>query len=140
MQHIFVYGSLQSPEIIEKLTGKCFKTTRSVLPGYRLYCVKDSDYPAIIKQEHSETNGLLIEDLDDSSLNIISFYEGDEYELQNVTVLVDKKFLNALAYVWIKEPELLEEKEWNYQRFNLESLEHYLNVVIPGTLKDLKWK
>ena len=69
---------------------------------------------------------------------VLFFYEGDEYELQNVTVMVDKKLLNALAYVWIKEPDLLEEKEWYYQRFNLESLEHYLNVVIPGSLEKLR--
>lgn len=138
MQHIFVYGTLQSPEIVEKLTGKKFNTYPAVLPGYKLYCVKDSDYPAIIKRENRETKGLLIENLDDLSINIISFYEGDEYETHEVTVLVDEKPVQALAFVWIKETELLEDKEWIFQRFKKENLEYYLKVVITETLKKLR--
>lgn len=140
MQHIFVYGTLQSPEIVEKLTGKSFKTTRAVLPGYRLWCVEKSDYPAIIKNENAETKGLIIEDVDDLSLNIISFYEGDEYEIQKVTVLVDEKPVSATAFVWAKEIELLTDMDWDFQRFKLESLAYYLNVLIPDMLKDFNGK
>jgi gamma-glutamylcyclotransferase (GGCT)/AIG2-like uncharacterized protein YtfP len=49
MQNIFVYGTLQSPEIIKKLTGKSFKNTPAVLEGYKRYWVKESDYPAVIQ-------------------------------------------------------------------------------------------
>jgi hypothetical protein len=33
MQNIFVYGTLQSPEIVKKLTGKSFKTSVAVFTG-----------------------------------------------------------------------------------------------------------
>lgn len=138
MQHIFVYGTLQSPEIVEKLTGKSFKTTRAFLPGYKLFCVKDADYPAIVINEHAETKGLIIEDVDDVSLNIISYYEGDEYEIQKVTVWVDEKPLHAIAFVWAKKVELLKCMDWDFQRFKRESLAYYLNEVIPQTLEEIK--
>ena len=106
MQHIFVYGTLQSPEINEKLTGKSFKTTRAVLPGYKLCRVENCDYPAIIKKENTETKGLIIEDVDNESLNIISFYEGDEYKTQKVTVWINEKPVSAIAFVWAKKIDL----------------------------------
>ena len=138
MQHIFVYGTLQSPQIVEKLTGKSFNTTRAVLPGYKLFCVKNADYPAIVKNENAVTTGLIIENADNASLAVISFYEGDEYEIQKVTVLVDGKPVPALVFVWAKSIELLENREWDFQRFKRVNLEYYLNEVIPETLKKLR--
>jgi gamma-glutamylcyclotransferase (GGCT)/AIG2-like uncharacterized protein YtfP len=134
MQNIFVYGTLQSPEIVKKLTGKSFKTSVAVLPGFKLYSVKDCDYPAVIQQNDAETTGLVLENVEDLSLEIISFYEGDEYEIQKVTVYIDGKSLIVLAFVWAKEIELLEDIEWDFHRFEKESLEHYLNFIIPELL------
>jgi len=71
-----------------------------------------------------------LEHVDDFSLDIISFYEGDEYEIQNVTVLIDGKPLVILAFVWVKGIELLKDLEWDFHRFEKESVEHYLNNII----------
>ncbi len=135
MQHIFVYGTLLSSEIVKKLTGKTFKTCAAVLPGYQLYRVKNHDYPAIIQNKGSETNGLILENADDSSLEVLSFYEGDEYEKKKVTVFVNGKPEVALAFVWTKEIDLLTDERWDFQEFEKNSLEYYLNDVIPETLE-----
>ncbi len=136
MQNFFVYGTLLSTEIVKKLTGKSFKTFEAVLSGYKRYSVKGCDYPAIIQNDNSETKGLLINNLDDSSLDIISFYEGDEYEKKKVTVLTGGKPETALAFIWGKGEEYLENENWDLYRFEKESLDHYLNVVIPETLEE----
>lgn len=135
MRDIFIYGTLQSPEIVKKLTGKSFKTSPAVLKGFKLYSVKESDYPAIIEQNDSETIGLVLENVDDLSLDIISFYEGDEYEIRKVTVLLHGKPEVALAFVWVKGYEFLENKDWDLDIFEESFLEHYLEVVIPETLE-----
>jgi gamma-glutamylcyclotransferase (GGCT)/AIG2-like uncharacterized protein YtfP len=136
MQNIFVYGTLLSSEIVIKLTGKSFKTFAAVLPGYQLYRVKERDYPAIIQNDHSETKGLVFENADDLSLAVISFYEGHEYKKKKVTVFVNGKPEVAMAFVWVKGCELLDDENWDFQEFEKESLEHYLNVVIPETLEE----
>lgn len=136
MQNIFVFGTLLSSEIVTKLTGKLFKTCKAVLPGYQLYRVKDCDYPAIIQNDNSVTRGLLIENLDELSLDIISFFEGHEYEKKKVTVLTDGKPEIALAFVWMKGIEFLRDEEWDFQEFEKNSLEFYLNDVIPETLEE----
>lgn len=135
MQHIFVYGTLLSSEIVIKLTGKSFKTFAAVLPGYQLYRVKNYDYPAIIQNEGSVTKGLILRNADDSSLAVLSFYEGEEYEKKKVTVFVNGKPEIALTFVWTKEIEFLTDERWDFQEFEKNSLEHYLNDVIPETLE-----
>jgi gamma-glutamylcyclotransferase (GGCT)/AIG2-like uncharacterized protein YtfP len=122
MQNIFVYGTLQSPEIVKKLTGKSFKITPAILPGYKRYCIKNCDYPAVIQQNDIETTGFVLENVDDLSIDIISYYEGDEYKIQKITVYIDGKSLIVLAFVWAKEIELLEDIEWDFHRFEKKAL------------------
>ncbi len=135
MPDIFVYGTLKSPEIVKKLTGKLFKTSPAVLKGYKRYCVKECDYPAVIQQNDAETIGLVLENIDDLSLDIISFYEGDEYEKMQLTVNMNGKSTDVLTFVWVNGNELLDKKKWNLQKFEKTSLQYYLNKVIPETLE-----
>lgn len=136
MQNLFVYGTLLSSEITEKLTGKTFETTPAVLEGYKMYCVKDCDYPAIVGEVGAETKGKILINVDDSALKILSVFEGDEYEEKKITVLINGKPQVALAFVWVKGIEYLENKKWDFQEFKKYSLENFLNVVIPETLEE----
>ena len=136
MQNIFVYGTLLSPVILKKLTGKSFKTSLAVLSGYKRHGIKNGDYPAIIQHENSNTVGLLIEKLDDLSLSIISFYEGEEYEKKKVTVNSNGKSEDVLTFVWVQGIEFLENKDWDLDNFEKTFLKHYLEVVIPETIKN----
>lgn len=136
MSNVFVYGTLQSTEIVKKLTGKSFKSTPAVLTGYKRYCVKDCDYPAIIQQNDAQTTGLILENVDDLSLDIISFYEGDEYERKKVTVHMNGKFKDVLTFVWVYENVFLENKVWNLHYFERTLLDHYLNIIIPEIMKE----
>ena len=77
MANLFVYGTLCFPEIVEKLTGKSFQTENAVLKGYERKRIRNADYPAIIKNENIEVEGLLLWNVDKRSLKIVSFYEGD---------------------------------------------------------------
>jgi len=134
MQNIFVYGTLQSELIINKLTGKSFDFLPAILSGYKRYCIKGCDYPAIIAEAGSETKGLVIMNVEDSDMKILSFYEGDEYEKKIVSVILNNKPTNVLAFIWVKEIGLLENKDWDLQQFQKNSLLHYLNFVVPETL------
>jgi gamma-glutamylcyclotransferase (GGCT)/AIG2-like uncharacterized protein YtfP len=136
MQNIFVYGTLQSELIINKLTGKSFVLLPAILIGYKRYCVKDCDYPAIVAEARSETKGMILMDVEDSDLKILSFYEGDEYEKKIVTALLNNEPTNVLAFVWVKGIDLLENKNWDLHQFQEKRLEHYLKDIIPETLEE----
>ena len=138
MQNIFVYGTLLSTEIITKLTGKTFKTTPAILSGFKKYCVKDCDYPAIIQMDDSNISGKVLENVDDESLKVISFYEGDEYVKQKVTVLLNNEYKEVIAFIWVKGKEFLENREWDLHCFQKNKLKYYVDVVIPETLEAIK--
>lgn len=138
MQNIFVYGTLLSTEIITKLTGKTFKTIPAILSGFKKYCVKDCDYPAIIQMDDSSISGKVLENVDDESLKVISFYEGDEYVKQKVTVLINNGYKEVIAFIWVKGTECLENREWDLHYFQKNKLKYYVDVVIPETLEAIK--
>ncbi len=128
MQNLFVYGTLLSSEITEKLTGKTFETKHAVLEGYKMYCVKDCDYPAIVGEVGAETKGKILLNVDDAVLNILSIFEGDEYTKIKVKVLCNNKYKDALTFVWSKELHLLENRDWDFEDFQKNRLKFYLEV------------
>jgi hypothetical protein len=105
------------------------------LQGYKRYWVKESVYPAVIQQIDEQTTGLVLENVDDLSVDIISFYEGDEYEKKKVTVNSNGLYKDVLTFVWVNGNEFLENKDWNLDNFEETFLEYYLEMVIPETLE-----
>ncbi len=127
MQNLFVYGTLLSSEITEKLTGKIFETLPAILGGYKMYCVKGCDYPAIVSEKGAETSGKLLMNVKVSDLQILSEYEGDEYKKKKVKVLCNNKYENALTFVWIHGKNNLINRDWDFVEFQKERLKFYLN-------------
>ena len=136
MQNLYVYGTLLSSEIIEKLTGKTFQTTHAVLEGYKMYCVKNCDYPAIISELCAETKGKILFNVDDSALKILSDYEGDEYEKRFVKAFCNGNFEDAITFVWAQELHLLENRDWDFEDFQKNRLQFYLDEIVPESIED----
>jgi gamma-glutamylcyclotransferase (GGCT)/AIG2-like uncharacterized protein YtfP len=65
MKQLFVYGTLLFPEIVEKLTGKQFKTSSAVIRKFARKRIVGCNYPAIIEDLYSEVKGILIQDVDE---------------------------------------------------------------------------
>jgi gamma-glutamylcyclotransferase (GGCT)/AIG2-like uncharacterized protein YtfP len=129
MQNLFVYGTLLSSELREKLTGKPSATIPAVLKDYKMYCVKNCDYPAIISEKGAETNGKILFNVDDFDLQILSDYEGDEYQQKKVDVVSNEKMVDALTFVWIKGNESLVNREWDFEYFRRNRLKFYFDEL-----------
>ncbi len=138
MQHLFVYGSLLFPELVEKLTGKYFVSVPAVLDGYKRFTVKGCDYPAIIHNKKSNVEGRLILNVDNMSLKILTFFEGDEYEKETVWVLTGTKKMEALAFIWRNDLLYLEDFDWNKDSFRESSLSLYLEKIAQETKDEFK--
>jgi gamma-glutamylcyclotransferase (GGCT)/AIG2-like uncharacterized protein YtfP len=140
MKQLFVYGTLMFPEIREKLTGKAFKTSPAVLSGYRRTKVKDADYPAIVKNPDSEVEGILLEDVDEQTIEILSFFEGDEYKTQHVEVFSGNRKIPALTFVWANRKKLLPDEDWDLTEFEAGSLKLYVKKIVPETVARFRQK
>ncbi len=140
MKQLFVYGTLMFPEIREKLTGKTFKTSPALLPGYRRTKVKDADYPAIVKNPDAEVEGILLEDVDEQTIEILSFFEGDEYKTQYVEVFSGNRKIPALTFVWATREKLLPDEDWDITEFEAGSLKLYVKKIVPETVARFRQK
>ena len=134
MSALFVYGTLCFPEVIEKLTGKFFHSEPAVLKGFQRKKVRNADYPAIIKNEEAEVKGILFHDVDDHSIQIINFYEGEEYNSEVLKINTTDGIVKAKVFVWNSDFNELEETDWNPNEFQKYSLKIYNEKVIPDTI------
>ncbi|HKI88295.1 MAG TPA: gamma-glutamylcyclotransferase family protein [Draconibacterium sp.] len=134
MPHIFVYGSLLFPELLTALTGNSFIYSPAILYGFKRFRVKGCDFPAIIEETRSKTEGLLIENVDEKSMEILSFFEGDEYREEKVTIFISDKEITAITFIWGADKSLLVNRDWDANEFKNKSLDYYLDKVVPETL------
>lgn len=136
MMNVFVYGSLLFPEITKGLCGQKVKIEDAVLEGYKRYALKGADYPAIIPKKNSTVNGRVLLNLNEKTIELLAFYESDEYKISPVKVKTNSGILNAIVFVWIAGNEFFKDFDWNKEQFESESLEFYRDEIIPATLKE----
>lgn len=136
MTNVFVYGSLLFPEIPEGLCQKKLQTENAILNGFARFAVKGADYPAVIEKENSNVKGKVLLNLDSRDIDLLTFYEGNEYEIVPVKIELNSGNINAVVYVWTGGDEFLETFDWDAKRFGNESLEFYRDEVVPATLKE----
>lgn len=59
------------------------------------------EYPALVEETGSKAEGILIKNVDLYSMQIITFFEGDEYQNKQVAVFNSKEEIPAATFVWI---------------------------------------
>lgn len=100
MDRLFVYGTLQYPELLEHLLGRIPPHRPARLEGYARYAVRDADYPGIIPQEGAWTDGLILYGIQTREWERLDQYEDDLYERGIVSpVLEDGGQITAQAYI-----------------------------------------
>lgn len=130
MTKIFVYGTLQNPELVKALVGKSFKQDKCVLGGHKALSVVGEHYPGMVKSPGSIVSGYLLHSVDDVSLRRISKWEGSNYRPTQVTVCIDDKKYAALTYIWNSEVELGQE-EWSNEAYRNGHMNDCVSVCIP---------
>lgn len=116
---LFTYGTLEIAEIMQRVTGKNFRTDSAVLMNYGRYKIKDEVYPGVIKEMGSKTPGTIYYGLDECDLQNIDRYEDVCYQRINLPVrITDSNQVDAMVYV-IKEQhrELLSGYAWDKDYF-----------------------
>jgi gamma-glutamylcyclotransferase (GGCT)/AIG2-like uncharacterized protein YtfP len=125
MENLFAYGTLLFPEIVLKITGKSFKGNPALLKDYERRQVKGCDYPAIINMHGSIVNGVLLENVDEKSIQLLAHFEGNEYEKRKVEVIVNNVKTTAVTFVWNENMVHLSKNDWDIKVFKQNSLKFY---------------
>jgi hypothetical protein len=106
--------------IMKEVAGLLPEKTTGRARGYRRHAVIGEDYPAIIPDAPSRTEGVVYLDLPDSAWARLDKFEGEMYMRQPVTVeREDGTLLSAEAYV--ARPEFADRldasSEWDFAEF-----------------------
>ncbi|WP_167610364.1 gamma-glutamylcyclotransferase family protein [Maribellus sediminis] len=136
MQHVFVYGTLLFPEILEGLTGRTFSVQKAELYNFKRLRVAEGDYPAIIAAEGESVSGMLVLNVDARSMELLRFYEGEDYDCRKLEVKLKKQSVFAHVFTWNNDPGLLTESDWNLKNFEQHFLQDYIRYVVPETVAE----
>jgi gamma-glutamylcyclotransferase (GGCT)/AIG2-like uncharacterized protein YtfP len=126
---LFVYGTLMSPQVLRVLIGRLPEMIDpATLKGYRRYPVKDQSYPGMVSGSAEDyVTGIILHELTESDLQVLDWFEGDEYTRRSVQVQCGPTILTTQTYAWSNPVSDLDTRmDWSYETFCDSLLESYL--------------
>jgi gamma-glutamylcyclotransferase (GGCT)/AIG2-like uncharacterized protein YtfP len=126
--HVFTYGTLLFPEVMDAVAGRTFVQMRATLAGFTRVCVRGAVYPAAREEAGGRIAGLLYLEVDAASLGRLDRFEGELYERRSVRVICDDGTSRA-AEVYVVPPARygrLETRPWDLEQFRREHLASYV--------------
>ena len=133
MHRLFVYGTLEFPQVIKKLLGVTLVGEYAELPGYERFMLVNKNYPGIIRNSMARVDGILYEGVTAKQLALLDRYEDDFYERCRVVVeTVNAQSVAAWTYIIpLRHKRALSNKPWNRDDFMRTHLKRFLNVRCP---------
>jgi len=120
---LFVYGTLQFPEVLHALLGRVPPMTPAVLRGWRAAVLPGRPYPGLVPAPGKEVPGWVLADLDAHEWTILDAFEGDAYDRITVTLAGGR---TATTYRW-RDPADVSATDWDPNTFAERTLAAYVN-------------
>ena len=114
---LFVYGTLQFPEVLEVLLGRIPQIGAAVLVGWRAAALARRTYPGLIPAT-TTVRGMLLTGLTDDEVVLLDEYESGPYDLRKVALTGGR---DAWAYVWTDASSVLA-ADWSADLFAADQL------------------
>lgn len=126
--HVFTYGSLIFPAMMEAVTGRVPSNGPARLSGFTRFALLDRDYPGIVPRDAGEILGRVYFDVGVAELARLDDFEGEEYRRERVRVVLSAgKLVDAFVYVLRPEcADLVTDAPWDP--------EHFLESELANTL------
>ncbi|MCO5971271.1 gamma-glutamylcyclotransferase family protein [Actinoallomurus soli] len=118
---LFVYGTLQFPELLAALLGRVPERRPAGARGWRAAVLPGRAYPGLVPGE-ATVHGFLLTGLTMEEWRALDTFEGPAYERTRIT-LIDGRA--AWSYVWIATAEA-GAGEWSPQEFAARHLPAYV--------------
>ncbi|WP_067473123.1 gamma-glutamylcyclotransferase family protein [Nocardia amamiensis] len=117
---LFVYGTLQFPEVLAALLGRIPSLEPAELPGWRAAALPRRIYPGLVVAPDGLTRGAVLDGLTAAEWAILDAFEDDEYDLRRI--LVGDRVGPVWTYVWTAAADPV---DWQRDRFAAEHLGHF---------------
>lgn len=141
-QSIFVYGTLLFPELQKALLGRYPETEPAQLEGYDANIVSYgqhyTNYPVLKPVKDGIVKGLVLNSLSETELDILKFYEGDEYCLETKSISVHGRVRPLKTFVYTSNENIEYGPTWEMEYFRNNYLNDYIFELVPNLLRDFK--
>lgn len=130
MQWLFVYGTLEFPEVVRKLLGATLDGEKAILRGFARYLLVNREYPGIVRDPDSSVDGVLYQGVTPKYIRLLDRYEDNIYDRQRVQV-INAKGEPVDAWAYIIPPKYRRELStapWQRDAFRCKHLKRFLNV------------
>jgi gamma-glutamylcyclotransferase (GGCT)/AIG2-like uncharacterized protein YtfP len=133
-EHLFVYGTLLLPEIMQRVTGQRYFYQPADLHDYARYQVRGKRYPAIIHQPGELVQGILYINVSPVAWQRLDDYEDHFYVRELVEVqTVSGESARAWAYVIPpSQQQRLSPRDWSLSQFRQRHLREFLQHLESG--------
>lgn len=141
--NLFTYGVLMYDELLIQLTGKRFTCQPATLPNHQRLTLDKVGWPKIpvvIAENNCTVKGVVIENVDNTSLKILDAFEDTEIDLyrrsKNMAILDSGEEIVVEVYIAgsLAKNSLI--KAWNPKEFEEAHIKEYKNEIIPRFLKN----
>ncbi len=135
--HVFTYGTLMIPSVMEAVTGGRFASRNALLNGYARFRLRGATYPGLIPRQGATTEGVLYLNVDPPSVARLDAFEGAFYDRVRVEAETPDGD-RLLAEVYVVTPShrhRLSSEAWRLDDFRREHLEAFL-ASYPGFFAD----
>ncbi|WP_433733442.1 gamma-glutamylcyclotransferase family protein [Nocardia sp. CA-129566] len=112
---LFVYGTLQFPEVLVELIGRRPELVAGELAGWRVAALPGRVYPGLVPAAGGLARGVVLSGLDAGEWAVLDAFEDDEYSLRRVVLGADVVW----TYVWTS---VVAQDDWYADRFAAEHL------------------
>ncbi|WP_330229625.1 gamma-glutamylcyclotransferase [Nocardia sp. NBC_00508] len=115
---LFVYGTLQFPEVLQVLLGRIPSLEPTELTGWRAAALPSRIYPGLVAAPRRLTRGAVLSGLAPAEWAVLDAFEDDEYDLRRVRVGSGPVW----TYVWTAAAD---PADWQRDRFAAEHLTQF---------------
>ena len=130
MAHLFTYGTLEIPEVMEAVTGKAWASAEARAKGFAKFLLKGRIYPGMTAVPGAICSGRVYYHIDSRTLEVLDAFEDEVYARERVEVKVaEGRSLQAYAYLILPHNrECLTSMSWQPEEFMSKHLVHYLET------------
>jgi gamma-glutamylcyclotransferase (GGCT)/AIG2-like uncharacterized protein YtfP len=122
--NLFVYGTLQFPEVLRALLGRIPDYSPVTLDGWRAAALARRTYPGLVPA-NATVPGMLLTGLTAEELDVLDQYESGPYDLRKLSLTDGRP---AWSYVWIDATCVLP-SDWSADAFAAEHLSGFVAQV-----------
>lgn len=130
MIHLFTYGTLEIPEVMEAVTGKSWASAEARAKGFAKFLLNGRIYPGMTALPGADCSGRIYYDIDRRTLEVLDAFEDGVYARERIEVEVEgSRSLQAYAYLIPPDyRDCLTSTPWKPDEFMSKHLARYLDA------------